>query len=948
MALRGGAAAALGVALAQPWSAPALANCQPPAANGATVTCTGNDSTGVGNGTQSNVTVNVLGGASITLGNGATDINLNANNLITNNGTLTTGDTGAGIAMKGTGNTVTNAATGSITAGNNAFGISLANTVDTNTINNAGAITVGNASNGIAVLAPGVAFITFNNSGTITGGVGSNAVNLGILSTITNTGTLRTGNDGIGINLVGLDTVTNAGQITVGNAIAGNAAGINVSNGGNTITNTSTGTITVGNASAGGTAIGINVGSNNTITNAGRLTVGDTAVGGFFASGIVAADNNTILNSGTLTTGADSIGILAANNNIITNQGTIAIGFGGVAISPTGGGNAVTNNGAITSSAAFATGVEAIGDNNRIANSGTIVLGNSSQGIFVFGNNTTVMNAGTVRATTAIAAAGGIATVTNTGTLDGSVNLQTAGSLFTNSGLMTNSGPGAGATDAVAGTFTQTTSGALDLRVAPQAFQRDRLTSTTANLAGTLAALVQPGLYASSTTYQGVVTAANPITTRFDRTAAFAAGTTTPLAFFTASATYNPTTVDLTLTRLGFGAVGGETQNQQAVGAGLDAAFSTTLTGNARTFFTNLLQSTSVGVLDQLSGEGTSGTQETAFSAASLFLSVMGDQTNGFLRGEAPVGGMTALQYGSAMAQQPVFKAMPARAVAPVWHAWAAGFGGSQRLDGDPVIGSHDLTHDTAGGAAGIDYRIGNWLFGAAAGGSTSNFSVPGLATSGHLDGGHLGVYGATQWGQAYASGTLGYAHFDNSTTRTIAALGSSETAQGRFGSDLFGGRFELGWRERFGAYTVTPFAALQFAELWQQGYTETSTTAAGAPGIMGLSFASKAVSSLPLFLGLQADTNMTLWNGMTWLPTARVSWVHEFEPTRDVSAIFLTLPTAAFTVEGPRAARDAARVDLGSKLFLNERVALFGNFIGEFSGRSQTLAGTGGIRVSW
>jgi outer membrane autotransporter protein len=116
----------------------------------------------------------------------------------------------------------------------------------------------------------------------------------------------------------------------------------------------------------------------------------------------------------------------------------------------------------------------------------------------------------------------------------------------------------------------------------------------------------------------------------------------------------------------------------------------------------------------------------------------------------------------------------------------------------------------------------------------------------------------------------------------------------------------------------------------------------------MGLSFASKTISSLPLFLGLQAETNMTLWNGMTWLPSARVSLVHEFEPTRDVSATFVTLPTAAFTVEGPRAARDAARVDIGSKLFLSDRVALFGRFIGEFSGRSQTLAATGGIKVAW
>lgn len=89
-------------------------------------------------------------------------------------------------------------------------------------------------------------------------------------------------------------------------------------------------------------------------------------------------------------------------------------------------------------------------------------------------------------------------------------------------------------------------------------------------------------------------------------------------------------------------------------------------------------------------------------------------------------------------------------------------------------------------------------------------------------------------------------------------------------------------------------------------------------------------------------------FSSSVWQPYARVSWVHEFEPTRDVTASFITVPTAAFTVEGPRAVSDAARVDLGSMLRVSEHMALFATFIGEFSGRSETLAGTGGVRVSW
>jgi outer membrane autotransporter protein len=78
------------------------------------------------------------------------------------------------------------------------------------------------------------------------------------------------------------------------------------------------------------------------------------------------------------------------------------------------------------------------------------------------------------------------------------------------------------------------------------------------------------------------------------------------------------------------------------------------------------------------------------------------------------------------------------------------------------------------------------------------------------------------------------------------------------------------------------------------------------------------------------------------------VSWVHEFEPTRDITATFLTLANSTFTVDGPRAARDAARIDVGSKLAITRNVSLFGTFIGEFSDRSQLYSGNGGLRVVW
>ncbi len=88
--------------------------------------------------------------------------------------------------------------------------------------------------------------------------------------------------------------------------------------------------------------------------------------------------------------------------------------------------------------------------------------------------------------------------------------------------------------------------------------------------------------------------------------------------------------------------------------------------------------------------------------------------------------------------------------------------------------------------------------------------------------------------------------------------------------------------------------------------------------------------------------------DGMIWSPYARVSWVYEFERERSISAAFIALPGSAFTVDGPRAAADAARVDLGSQFAITHNVALFGSFDGEFSDRSRMLTGKAGLKANW
>jgi uncharacterized protein with beta-barrel porin domain len=63
---------------------------------------------------------------------------------------------------------------------------------------------------------------------------------------------------------------------------------------------------------------------------------------------------------------------------------------------------------------------------------------------------------------------------------------------------------------------------------------------------------------------------------------------------------------------------------------------------------------------------------------------------------------------------------------------------------------------------------------------------------------------------------------------------------------------------------------------------------------------------------------------------------------------VFQTLPGTSFVVDGPAAPRDAALTSAVAELRMTNGVSLIGKFDGEFSGRSNTYAGTGTLRYAW
>lgn len=664
--------------------------------------------------------------------------------------------------------------------------------------------------------------------------------------------------------------------------------------------------VTSGNSIYGDTAIGVYIDSNG-VTKSYIVTV----------PGIY----NPITNNGTLTMATAGTAAISSNGDDIINNGTIlATGTGSVGIS-SGTYGVVTNNGTITASGSGGVGVQLTGNFGTLLNYGTINAPTNGLAIQA-GSNAT----GTL--------------VFNAGVINGPVSVN-AGSFvrFENSGWMGITAAGAGVTHQISGTFVQTSVGTLSFRVAPGGVSDQLQVTGVARLAGTAQAVFQSGTYSPST--YTLLTATGGLT------GTFSSLTTQNLpAFLSANLGYSATSVTLTL-QSAMGQLPGIAGNQSAVGNVLDYAFNSGAGLNLVSSLYGLSASQIGQALTTLSGSNASVGTSTSVMVGGQFAALLSNRAATRQQGTVQSAELAAAGCGKSEACD------PSSAMGPNWSAWGNGFGGAQWLNAEPGTAAPAAQQGFAGGAFGGDYRVGpNTLLGIAVGLSDSSYSVGATGASGRATGFHVGLYGSQEWDAFYLNATAVYSRFDGNNTRVIGGIGTTETAKSTVIANQLAGRVEIGRSfllnpDEPSRYSVTPFAALQPVQLWTPGYAETSVTASGAPGIFALSYQPQSTTSLPLYLGAQFDaaTEIKSRPVTAWL---RAAWVHEFLPNRNVTAGFIILPGASFTVDGAKAAYNAARIDMGVKYAVGEQTFLFANGGAELSDRGQTIGGTVGLRFVW
>lgn len=794
-------------------------------------------------------------------------------------------------------------------------------------LNNSGQITV-SGNFGTAIVAGDNSVLV--NSGTISiSGSGSQGIAGNDNVSITNTGTIsNTDGNNPSIELNDNGILNNSGTIVS----IGGSAPVVVARDGNRLTNT--GTITA----RGPGAIAVLTRDNNTITNSGTVNLSDDAFAGIQVDG----SNNTVINNGLITGGGFFTAGIQANaggtGNVITNNGTISMGQGTVGLDIDDDGAIVTNNGTIT-----------VGDGGFAVDFCGCVTG------FTFNNNGLLRAPGTGFAFNSGGA--GVMIVNNNGTMDGPVFAD--GVLFNNRGkvMLSDAATAAGAqivTVSSGGTFTNFSTGVISLRAntagAADTVNVDNLVLNAPGGGGTLQIAPQAGIYGATTNYTGVVTTNTSMAGTFNSVAS-----TSP--FLRASAVYNANSIDVTLIRVGFGSVPNLDGNQKAVGQALQAGFNApNLSPQAQALYATLFTATSTDILNQLSGQGASGTQSSAFGAANLFQSALADQSAAWRTSGGFAGTGTVLVAANQMAQSTMTDAGPAQLFlapdTPI-RVWTMGFGNYQSLAGDSTTGATGTNVQTGGAAVGIERQFApDFLVGFALGGSGSGFSSPNANTNGSLTGVQAGVYATKSLGPYYLTGSLSFGYFDNSTTRSITDLTTPETATGSYASYQFSGRMEAGRRFTVGAfeqdYGVTPFAALEGSNLWQSGYTESSVNAAGGAGIAALTYQAQQVGSLPTTLGVQFDTQIKSEDGKIWAPYLRLGWQHEFMTTRNINAALTAIPDNDFTAQGAPATSDTAMIDLGLKVLYSKNLSMFINANSQMAGSFLSYGGKAGFMWSF
>jgi len=844
------------------------------------------------------------------------------NGSITNNGTITNNDPyGAGIWVLSGGNypggntitgSIVNSASGKIAGG---FGIQVLST-----------------SSALPATVQG----NIRNAGTIAAGYsGINVGSATVDGAVSNSGTITAGRNGI--QLINLASTPGGSVLGTGGAATVKGGVINSG----TITSTGAGyagidldggVVTTGIANSATGTIAATNGAGILLSNTGKFLF--SAGTAFTSSGGPSSVKGGISNQGTIVAKTGIMVTGGSTVDAISNSGTITASRAAIDVSGEGAATTINQQGGTINGAIL---LSTLGDTVNV--SGGAINGNITGQAFT-GTVNFGLGTGTFAYSDAITNVSAINV--NSGALYDNGTISATNLNVNGNGVLAPGLPG-GTVGTLIVTGNLTFAPSASYRVTLNGFNAS-LTSVTgaATLGGATVQLASGSQFAFGRTYE-ILTATGGLTGAFNPNVTYYS--------VDASVSYgNSTNVYLTLAPSALASFlpAGSGGNDLNVARVLDsyANSGSILPAGFQALYSLSPPQLQVA-LTQLSGETATGTLQTTFDAVNLFMGVMTDPFSAGHGGSAPGGGVSF--YADPRDANAMFtKAMPVKAdpFTPRWSVWASGFGGSQTTDGNAAVGSNTTSSSVYGTAVGADYLLSpNTVAGFALAGGGTNFSVAN-GGSGRSDLFQAGGFIRHTVGQAYIASALAYAWQDVTTNRTVTFPGFDQL-QARFNANAYSGRLEGGYRfvaPWIGGVGLIPYASGQFTTYALPAYAE--STISGASGL-ALAYSAANVTDARSELGLRADKRYALADAVLTL-RGRAAWAYDFDPNRNVSATFQSLPGASFVVNGAAQARDNALTTASAELKWMNGWSVAGTFEGEFSDVTRSYAGKGIVRYQW
>ncbi len=749
---------------------------------------------------------------------------------------------------------------------------------------------------------------------------------LGGISVTTGAGayTFNTGSGTVAFNGAGLNAA-NGASITFNIA---NSGAVLFFNGNSTAGNsllTNSGFVAFNNSSSAGTAHITNRNSllfsefstaaNATIENngdglvrfRGASSAGNATIISDTTSNIVLVENASLGTArlNLIRGGLDIAPLAAAGTTLGSLEGGGNVFLGGKFLTIGGNNLSTTFAGVIQDDSAFGSG------HGRVIKEGTGAL--TLTGISTYTGRTDVVG-GTLVVDGSIASSisvlvGGGATLAGTGTV-ASTNIGDGGMLVAGH----NAAPFGALT--VQGSLSFTAAATYMVQVSPSDAGRTNVTDAAALNGATVQAVFAPGTYVTrqSTILHadgGFIDTFGPLIK------------TNLSPFFAASLSYDANNVFLDLSALAPEFMPGNV-NQRNVASAIINSFNTV--GGLPGAFLTLTPAS----LTQVSGETAVGSQQATFDAMHQFMGVMLDPTVGGRGG--PVAADASMPR-----KAPVVDSFGAR-----WNVWAAGFGGSQTISGDAVLGSNKTTSNVFGSAVGADYHVSpNTIAGVALAGGGTNFRVTN-GGSGESDLFQAGAHLRHTQGAAFIAAALAYGWQDVTTKRTVTVEGI-DNLRGHFHANAFSGRLEGGFRVATQSIDLTPYAAGQFTSYRLPSYAEV----ASGTGPFALTYDGKTATAARTELGVKTEKAVALSDAMLLL-RSRFAWAHELDKDRSISAVFQALPASAFVVNGARPAANSALATLSAELAWRNGWSAGATFDSQLSDTTRSYAGKGMVRYAW